>query len=61
MIVLATMTNLGKSVSDGTATLSADLRLSRQAARIINRLAGSNVVAAGAPLGSAVATVTPVS
>ena len=60
VIVLATMTNLGKSVSDGTATLSADLLLSRQAARIINRLAGSNVVAAGAPLGSAVATVTPV-
>lgn len=60
VIVLATMTNLGKSVSNGTATLSADLVLSRQAARIINRLAGSEVVAEGAPLGSAVATVTPV-
>ena len=33
VIVLATVTNLGKSVSDGTATLSADLLLSRQAAR----------------------------
>jgi hypothetical protein len=61
VIVLARLTNLGKSVENGTATLSADLRLSRQAARIINRVAGSKIVAAGAPLGSAVSTVTPVS
>jgi hypothetical protein len=59
VIVLARLTNLGKSVENGTATLSADLRLSRQAARIINGVAGSKVVAGGAPLGSAVSTVTP--
>jgi hypothetical protein len=58
VIVLARLTNLGKSVQNGTATLSADLELSRQAARLVNRVAGSNVVAAGAPLGSAVSTVT---
>jgi len=59
VIVLARLTNLGKSVENGTATLSADLRLSRRAARIINGVAGSKVVAGGAPLGSAVSTVTP--
>jgi hypothetical protein len=59
VIVLAQLTNLGRSVEDGTATLTADLALSRRAARLINRVAGANVVAAGAPLGSAVATVTP--
>ncbi len=61
VIVLARLINLGKSVEDGTATLSADLRLSRQAARIINRVGGSSVVAPGALLGSGVSTVTPVS
>ena len=60
VIVLAQLTNLGKSVSNGTATLTADLALSRQAARIVNRIAGADVVAEGAPLGSAVSTVTPV-
>lgn len=59
VIVLAQLTKLGKSVSNGTATLSADLTLSKQAARIINRVARSNVVAEGAPLGSGIATVTP--
>ena len=59
VIVLARLTNLGKSVDNDTATLSADLRLSRQAARIVNRVAGSNVVGPGALLGSAVSTVTP--
>lgn len=58
-IVLAQLTNLGKSVDNGTATLSADLTLSKQAARIVNRVAGSDVVAEGAPLGSGVSTVTP--
>jgi hypothetical protein len=58
VIVLARLTNLGKSIQNGTATLSADLELSRQAARLVNRLAGNNMVAAGAPLGSAVSTVT---
>jgi hypothetical protein len=59
VIVLARLTNLGKAVENGTATLTADLLLSRRAAHMVNRLAGSNVVAAGAPLGSAVSTVTP--
>lgn len=45
VIVLAQLTNLGKSVDNGTATLSADLTLSKQAARIVNRVAGSDVVA----------------
>jgi hypothetical protein len=60
VIVLARLTNLSKSVANGTATLSADLQLSRQAARLINRVAGQHTVNAGAPLGSAVSTVTPV-
>jgi hypothetical protein len=59
VIVLAQLTNLGKSVDNGTATLSADLTLSKQAARIVNRVAGSDVVAEGAPLDSGVSTVTP--
>lgn len=59
VIVLAQLTNRGKSVDNGTATLSADLTLSKQAARIVNRVAGSDVVAEGAPLGSGVSTVTP--
>ena len=59
VIVLAKLTNLGKSVQGGTATLTADLELSRQAARLVNRLLGKKAVSAGAPLGSAVSTVTP--
>jgi hypothetical protein len=59
VIVLADMINLGKSVSNGTATLSADLVLTRESARLLNRLVGSKAVGAGAPLGSAVSTVTP--
>lgn len=59
VLVLARLTNLGKSVENGTATLSGDLRLSRQAARIVNRVAGSDVVSAGALLGAGVSTVTP--
>jgi hypothetical protein len=59
VIVLARLTNLSKSVSGGTATLSADLTLSGQAAQLINRVAHGHVVSAGAPLGSAVSTVTP--
>jgi hypothetical protein len=58
VIVLARLINLGKSVQGGTATLTADLTLSRQAARLVNRLAGTKAVSAGAPLGSAVSTVT---
>jgi hypothetical protein len=59
VIVLAQLTNLGKSVDGGTATLTADLALSRRAARIVNRVAGTDVVAPGAPLGSVVSTVAP--
>lgn len=59
VIVLARLTNLGKSVHYGGATLTADLKLSRQAARLINRVAGSRVVRPGASLGSASSTVTP--
>lgn len=59
VVVVAQLTNLGKSVANGTATLTADLGLSRQAARLINKVAGAKAVNAGAPLGSAVSTVTP--
>jgi hypothetical protein len=59
VIVLARMVNQSKSVENGTATLSADLVLSRRAAHLVNRIAGSHVVNAGAPLGSGVSTVTP--
>jgi hypothetical protein len=58
VIVLARLINQSKSVENGTATLSADLVLSRPAAHLINRIAGSDVVSAGSPLGSGVATVT---
>jgi hypothetical protein len=58
VIVLANLTNLGKSVEGKTATLTADLTLSRQAARLINRVAGKKAVGKGAPLGSATSTVT---
>jgi len=60
VIVLARLTNLGKSVSNGTATLTADLALSKRAAHLVNSIAGGHVVDEGAPLGSAVSTVTPV-
>jgi hypothetical protein len=58
VIVLATLSNLGKSVEGGTATLTADLNLSAQAARLVNRVAGSKVVAKGALLGTGTSTVT---
>ena len=62
VIVLANLTNVGASVSGTTATLTADLTLTRQAARLVNRLLGTkDAVPAGAPLGSAVSTVTPAS
>jgi hypothetical protein len=58
VIVLANLTHLGKSVENGTATLTADLNLSAQAARLVNKLAGSHVVSKGALLGTATSTVT---
>jgi hypothetical protein len=59
VIVLARMTNLGKSVDNGTATLTADLHLSAEAAKLVNRVAGRSVVRAGALLGTGTSTVTP--
>ncbi len=58
VIVLANLTNLGKSVAGKTATLTADLNLSSQAAKLVNRVAGKKAVKKGALLGSATSTVT---
>jgi hypothetical protein len=58
VIVLAHLTNLAKQSRYNGALLSADLTLSREAARLLNKLAGSKVVSAGAPLGSAESAVT---
>jgi hypothetical protein len=60
VIVLARLTNLAKESAYNGALLSADLKLSRQAARLLNRLAGQPVVSAGAPLGTAQSRVTVV-
>jgi hypothetical protein len=57
VIVLATLTNLGKQVAGKSATLTADLRLSREAARLLNRALGTNVQR-GVLLGSATSTVS---
>jgi len=53
VIVLARLTNLHKQTDYNGALLSADLELSGQAARLLNRLAGQHAVSAGAPLGTA--------
>jgi hypothetical protein len=58
VILLAKLTNLGKSLEGTTATLTADLRLSMPAAKLINRRFGTSL-RGGALLGSAVSTVTP--
>jgi hypothetical protein len=58
VIVLAHLTNLAKESRYNGALLSADLTLSREAAGLLNKLAGSKVVSAGAPLGSAESAVT---
>ena len=60
VIVLARLTNLGKTVDYGGALLTADLKLSRAAARLLNRLAGERIVSAGAPLGTATSRVSVV-
>ncbi|MEA2363461.1 MAG: hypothetical protein QOD71_2606 [Thermoleophilaceae bacterium] len=52
VIVLARLTNLGKQTSYSGALLTADLKLSAQAARLLNKLAGTNTLSAGAPLGT---------
>jgi hypothetical protein len=58
VIVLAHLTNLAKESRYNGASLQADLKLSRESARLLNRLAGSKVVAAGAPLGHAESAVS---
>jgi hypothetical protein len=60
VIVLAHLTNLSKELRYHGALLSADLELSREAAHLINRVAKSKVVSAGAPLGSAESAVSVV-
>jgi hypothetical protein len=60
VIVLGRLRNLEKDVSGNSATLSADIRLSREAARLINRSLGTNVPA-GVVIGRAVSNVTVVS
>lgn len=57
VIVLANLTNLGKSVEGKTATLTADLNLSGQAAKLVNQVAGKQAVKKGALLGSSTSTV----
>ena len=56
--VIARFIHVRKSVSDHTATLSADVVLSAEAAALINAAAHHHVVSRGAPLGTANATVT---
>ena len=58
VIVLARLTNLGKELRYKGALLTADLKLSGQAARLINKVAGERTVRAGAPLGTAESSVT---
>jgi hypothetical protein len=60
VIVLAHLTNLSKTLRYNGALLSADLELSRESARLINRVAKSKVVSAGAPLGHAESAVSVV-
>jgi hypothetical protein len=56
--VIARFIHIRKSVSDHTATLSADAVLSAEAAALINRIAHHHVVSRGFPLGTVRATVT---
>jgi hypothetical protein len=60
-IRIARLVNHSQGTQDGKVTLTADLLLSRKAARLINRVAGQQVVSAGALLGSATSTVSPAS
>lgn len=56
--VIARFIHIHKSVSDHTATLSADAVLSGEVAALINAAAHHHVVSRGFPLGTANATVT---
>ena len=60
VIVLARLTNLSKELTYNSALLSADLKLSGQAARLVNKVAGEHSVNPGAPLGTAESRVTVV-
>ena len=60
VIILARLTNLKKELTYNSALLSADLKLSGQAARLLNKVAGEDAVSAGAPLGTAESRVTVV-
>lgn len=58
VIVLANLRNLTHSTSGSTVTLGADLHLSKQAAKLLNRRFGTTIPA-GVVLGTATSTVTP--
>jgi hypothetical protein len=60
VIVLARLTNLGKEITYSSALLTADLELSGQAARLLNKLAGTHALSAGAPLGTGESRVSVV-
>jgi hypothetical protein len=60
VVVLARLTNLEKELTYNSALLSADLKLSGQAARLVNKVAGERAVSAGAPLGTAESRVVVV-
>jgi hypothetical protein len=60
VIVLAHLTDLSKTARYNGALLKADLTLSGESAKLINRVAKSKVVSAGAPLGSAESAVSVV-
>ena len=57
MIVLARITGAAKQVSGNSATLTADLRISSEFARLVNRGLGTSVKS-GTLLGSASSVVT---
>ena len=57
MIVLARITGAAKQVSGSSATLTADLRISAEFARLVNRGLGTSV-APGTLSGSASSVVT---
>jgi hypothetical protein len=57
VIVLGRLRNLHKDVTGDTATLSADLHLSKESAKLVNQALGTNVPA-GALFASAVSNVT---
>jgi hypothetical protein len=58
VIKLAKLQNLTQSTSGSTVTLSADLHLSKRAAKLLNKRFGTTIPA-GVVLGSATSTVTP--